>query len=217
MRKIVFVIFCTFVLVCKAQNVSVKTFEIEPFIGATLGTSSLSGYNHQVGPSLGLEGRWNLKAMPLDLGVQLYVGSAVYDNENVECKDKDVSCRTVATMFFIDYNFERGTNISPFVGLGVGVHTYNVTKASPFWGLGIGLHLYNMVDGDYNHFQGDNTTGIGISPRVGIEFFRRLRVTLIGHFGNRIYNTAGLSIGYSFGVGKKLCQNYKPRDNDDRL
>lgn len=216
MKKIVFVILCAFALFCKAQNVSVKTFEIEPFIGATLGSSNLSGYNHQVGPSVGLEGRCNLKAMPLDLGVQLYVGSAVYNNEGGESNDKDLSCRTVATMFFVDYNFQREKNVSPFVGIGLGVHTYNVTKASPFWGLGIGLHLYNMVDGNYNHFQGDNTTGIGVSPRVGIEFFRRLRLTLIGHFGNRIYNTVGLSIGYSFGVGKKLCQYYKPRYSDDK-
>ena len=187
-RIVISILICGVALLCNAQRVKVKNFELEPFIGATVATSDLPNYNNEIGPALGFEFRWNLKELPLDIGAQLYIGSAVYNGKNIGYDD-DLSCRTFASTAFIDYNFKKGTKISPFIGLGLSANTYNI------------------VEGDYDYSNSDDNNGIGICPRVGIVFLNHLRATLTGHFGSKIYNTVGFTIGYSFGAGKKISQN----------
>lgn len=186
-RVIISIFICGFALLSYAQRVQVKTFELEPFIGATFATSDLPNYDHEIGPALGFEFRWNLKELPIDLGAQLYMGCALYNSKYFGYND-DLSCRTFASTAFIDYNFKKGSKISPFIGLGLSANTYNI------------------VVGDYNESNSDDTNGIGICPRVGIVFLHHLRATLTGHFGSKIYNTIGFSIGYSFGAGKRISQ-----------
>ncbi len=50
----------------------------------------------------------------------------------------------------------------------------------------------------------NDVQGCGVVPRVGIELYRHIRITLAGHLGKKIYNTVGLTVGYTFGIGKKI-------------
>lgn len=166
-------------LTCGAQGVGVKIFEFEPFVGITYGLAGNTG-DRKLGSALGLEARWNLRSNPLDIGAQLYLGSAVsrYDGQ-------DLGCRTFAQTAFVDYNFNRGGTVSPFVGAG------------------LSLNYYDMIEGNYNDYEGDGDRGLGFAPRAGVEFSRHLRLTLTAHLGKRIYDTVGLTVGYAFGGGRK--------------
>lgn len=161
-----------------AQGREVKTFEFEPFFGATAGLHSPGSM--VIGPALGLEGRWNLRRRPIDIGAQLYVGSACSTY-----KDDDISCRIASLGAFADWNFGRGGSVAPFVGVG------------------LSFNRYDMVNGSYNDDEGDGTSGPGINPRVGVELFRHLRLTLTARIGRNIYNQGSLTIGYAFGGGLK--------------
>ena len=44
----------------------------------------------------------------------------------------------------------------------------------------------------YQHYNDTDVLGLGLVPRVGIEFFRHIRITLTGHLGKKTYNTVGL-------------------------
>lgn len=161
-----------------AQGREVKTFEFEPFLGATAGLHSPGSM--VIGPSLGLEGRWNLRRRPIDIGAQLYIGSACSTY-----KGDDISCRIASLGAFADWNFGRGSSVAPFVGVG------------------LSFNQYDMVSGSYNDDEGDGTSGPGINPRVGVELFRHLRLTLTARIGRNIYNQGSLTIGYAFGGGLK--------------
>lgn len=161
-----------------AQGREVKTFEFEPFLGATAGLHSPGSM--VIGPSLGLEGRWNLRRRSIDIGAQLYIGSACSTY-----KGDDISCRIASLGAFADWNFGRGSSVAPFVGVG------------------LSFNQYDMVSGSYNDDEGDGTSGPGINPRVGVELFRHLRLTLTARIGRNIYNQGSLTIGYAFGGGLK--------------
>lgn len=161
-----------------AQGREVKTFELEPFVGATAGLHSPGSMT--MGPAIGLEGRWNLASRPVDIGAQLYTGSACSTYRH-----DDISCRIASLGAFADWNFRRGESVSPFVGVG------------------LSANAYDMVNGDYHDGEGDGTWGVGVNPRVGVELFRHLRLTLTARIGRNIYNQASLTIGYAFGGGLK--------------
>lgn len=157
----------------------VKAFEFEPFVGVTYGLAGNVG-SHLVGPALGFEARYNLNCLPVDVGTQLYMGSAVS-----KYAGGTLSFRTFSFMSVCDYNFLLGEKVSPFVGIG------------------LGLNSYDIVQGNYPNDKTDHTMGVGLMPRVGVELFRHVRVTLNAHIGKAKYNTIGLSVGYAFGGGAK--------------
>lgn len=157
----------------------VKAFEFEPFVGVTYGLAGNVG-SHLVGPALGFEARYNLNCLPVDVGTQLYIGSAVS-----KYAGGILSFRTFSFMSVCDYNFLLGEKVSPFVGIG------------------LGMNGYDIVQGYYPGDKTDNTMGVGLMPRVGVELFRHVRVTLNAHIGKRNYNTIGLSVGYAFGGSAK--------------
>ena len=152
----------------------VKAFEFEPFVGVTYGLAGNVG-SHLVG-----EARYNLNCLPVDVGTQLYMGSAVS-----KFAGSTLSFRTFSFMSVCDYNFLLGEKVSPFVGIG------------------LGLNSYDIVLGNYPDDKTDHTMGVGLMPRVGVELFRHVRVTLNAHIGKAKYNTIGLSVGYAFGGGAK--------------
>jgi len=157
----------------------VKAFEFEPFVGATYGLAGNVG-SHKAGPAFGIEARYNFRHAPVDVGMQIYMGTALSRYQG-----GDLSCRTFSIMPVCDYNFNPGKKVSPFVGIGVGPN------------------IYDIIVGSYDNDRTDGTSNIGIMPRVGVELGRHLRFTLNAHLGKRIYNTVGLSIGYTFGGGLK--------------
>ena len=158
-----------------AQNDSyrVKKFNFVVKLGATCPLNGNDDTSNKIGPQLGLEALWNLRKLPIDLGAELYVGSAVRDY-----LESDFSNRTFSLSVVSDYNFHRGSNFAPFAGLG------------------LGLANCEQVKGSYEY---DNEgTMFCLTPRIGFVAFRHLRVTLDAHITQKNYSHAGLSIGYSF-------------------
>lgn len=165
-----------FTLHTTAQEV--KTFEFELRVGTTFPTQTFVG-SKRLGPQLGMEARWNLKRVPMDIGAEVYVGSAVRESEGW-----DMSNRTAALSAVADYNFSRGRGVSTFVGMGVGL-----------------LSRYDVIEGNYGK-EGSKVLGC-ITPRAGVELWRHLRLTLEHRFCIDGYSTVGLSVGYVFGGGIK--------------
>ena len=62
LKNILAALAATIAMSASAQN-EVKPFEVEVKVGATYPTQKYFG-DKQVGPSLGLEGRWNLSQLP---------------------------------------------------------------------------------------------------------------------------------------------------------
>ena len=170
-------ILCIFPLACYAQN-DVKRFEFEVSVGATI---SLGHYvaDNGIGPAIALEPRYNFDHSPFDIGWEIYLGTAMRHYNR-----KETSNRTFSTMCFGDYNFNRGKNISPFLGLGIGTAQCDEIEGSDE------INSY----GSNQHFI--------ISPRIGVELDRHLRITGYAKFSQKWYNLAGISIGYAFGGGK---------------
>ena len=181
MKKIFLILFYSLLCTTLANGQSVfnenviKPFEFETSLGATYGLEKYVGDNC-FGPAFALEGRYNFQKHPLDLGIEIYCGSTLrsYDGE-------DQSCRIASIMVFSDYNFNRGKRVSPFAGLGVGVASCDVVVGS-----------FGEQGGRYI-----------ISPRIGIEFLRHIRLTCYSKICMKAYNNIGLSIGYAFGGGQK--------------
>jgi opacity protein-like surface antigen len=183
MKRSLIILLNIIVLSVYGRDLPVKTFEFEPFLGATYGLSSQAGHR-DIGQASGMEGRWNIRKYPFDTGIQLYLGSAETYYKRVEY----ISCRTLSFTVIGDYNWKLGSSFSPFAGLGLGLNYYDM----------IGSELYQH----YNDTDTD-VLGLGLVPRVGIEFFRHIRITLTGHLGKKTHNTVGLALGYAFGGGKR--------------
>ena len=158
-----------------AQNDScrIKKFNFVVKIGATYPLNGNDDTSNKIGPQLGLEALWNLRKLPIDLGAELYVGSAVRDYAG-----NDVSNRTFSLSVVSDYSFHRDAKFSPFAGLG------------------LGLANCEQVLGSYGYE--DEGTMLCLTPRIGFVAFRHLRVTLDAHITQNNYSHAGISIGYSF-------------------
>ncbi|MBQ9637877.1 MAG: outer membrane beta-barrel protein [Prevotella sp.] len=156
------------------DDVQVRRFEFDTKVGATFPLDDVVG-RRLLGPQLGLEARWNMDT-PFDVGLELYMGSAVRHADH-----HSLSNRIFSLTVFGDYNFRRGQRLSPFVGLGLGTANCEI------------------IQGD----MGTEGSSTMLVPRVGIELWRHLRLTLDTRIARRGYNTVGLSVGYTFGGGKK--------------
>ena len=173
-RKLLVALALTITMGAAAQN-EVKTFEIEGKVGATYPTQKYFG-DKRVGPSLGLEARWNLRQLPIDVGAEIYAGSALRRYQGDDQSNRIFSLSVVG-----HYNFMRGTRVSPFVGLGLGTGSCDVVEGCK-----------------------DNEGGAFIvSPRVGVELFHHLRLSFDARFARKGYNTVGITIGGVIGGGRK--------------
>ena len=134
----------------KAQEV--KNFETELRVGVTEPISAW-GMERVMGPQLGIEPRWNLNGGPVDIGAEMYLGVATRQyHDGGDDAERIMSLSAVA-----HYNFNLGKTVSPFVGVGLGVA--DCTQTIGEGGL-------------------TNATALVFSPRVGVELWQHLRLTL---------------------------------------
>jgi len=157
------------------EYLEVKPFELEVKAGATYPIDKQVG-SRRPGLGLGIEARWNLRELPLDLGFEIGLSTAVSTLDGSDNSNRIYSWTAVA-----DYNFMRGH------------------KASPFVGLGLGCADCDVPEGWYSR-QG---TRLMVMPRAGVELFRHLRLTVDARIAMKGYNTVGLTVGYAFGGGLK--------------
>ena len=127
-----------------------------------------------------LWGRYNFLHKPVDMGLELYIGSTAreYDAANL-------SNRILSVSAFSDYNFRRGKKFSPFVGIGMGIASCKV------------------VQGAY----GTDAARAVVTPRLGVELLGHIRMTCYSKLCFKGYNHVGVSVGYAFGGGKKGNMN----------
>lgn len=187
MKKYLLILLSVFALHVYGQNPSQRTIELNPFVGATYGLSSEAG-SRKIGPSFGFEGRWNLKTCPIDIGLQAYLGQAI-----TSYKKLDVKCRTISLTAFGDYNWNFGRNISPFIGLGIGLNQYDIVDS--------GWYDYKYDDNDVQ--------GCGVVPRVGIELYRHIRITLEGNLVRKFIIQLDLLLVIHLGLGKRFNNDLK--------
>ena len=156
-----------------AQNddSNVKKISFVAKVGATYPLDGMDETSNKIGPQLGLEALWNLRHLPIDIGAELYIGSAVRDHDT----RGDLSNRTISLLAVSDYNFSRGSKFSPFIGVGIGVGRCEV------------------VIGDK-----EKHTRFCVAPRFGFLAFHHLRFTLDAHITKITYSHVGASVGYSF-------------------
>lgn len=160
----------------------VKRFEAEARLGATFPVGFLGHTERVSGPSMGLELRYNFRKIPLDIGLAAELTTAVY-KLNRNGRSDYQSNRTATITLFSDYNFKQGRKVNPFIGTGIGLGMNNALNDL----------LYEVNEGGTCVFV----------PRIGVELFRHLRLSLSSHISQKGYNNICFSIGYAFGGGLK--------------
>lgn len=110
-----------------------KRFEFDARFFNTFGFTNVSGTEQTL---LGLEGRYNFRRLPMDVGLN-FSYSTPFTMEPVEASPdapigKVVHLRYWAVQVVTDYNFYRWYKLTPYVGLGVGAGKSSYKKVSGF-------------------------------------------------------------------------------------
>jgi hypothetical protein len=162
---------------------AVRPFEFEAGVGAIVNAER--GNGSSLGPTVFVEARHNFRNPAFSLGLQAMLG--YWDGDHGEVFETITMPGTPANTHYEnewlwplsvtvygDYNFVRGRKVSLFGGAGVGVTTYagEAMQSSTFFTL---------------------------SPRVGVEFARRLRFTVDYKMIGSEYQTFGVGLGITFG------------------
>lgn len=159
---------------------TVRALELDFSVGLATAAKDMPIYGpSREGVDAAIELRYNFAAAPVDLGLgvslcSMYRGTSI---GNVIRSYKFVSENLLVTT---DYNFFQGRMVSPFVGFGMGVAWSDVNADnSPH-----GAHFAFM-------------------PRVGVELWRHVRVTVAYKAFEKANNHLTISLGYAFGGGKR--------------
>ncbi len=182
------------VLCCSAafaQKVEVRHLEGEIGVGGVNGVNSLSLDNCSVGPKLYAELRYNFRALPIDAGIQ---ASGSFFHRDDDSQAQRLKSKSYNVMAVADYNFRRGKNLSFFAGVGLGLGVLEMSAP-------IDIKAPNAQWDGYT--TGDGKEKLCFSPRIGVELFNHLRLTLFYVGEERANNHFGLSIGGVLGGGRK--------------
>lgn len=174
-----------------AQKVEVRRLEGEIGVGLVNGVSKLTLDGCDAGPRLYAELRYNLRILPIDVGLQF---SSAYFHRGADGQAHRLQIKSSNIMAVADYNLFRGRKISLFAGAGVGCGVLNhtapitITRPDERWS---------------GYTTGDGKAKFSVMPRFGVEFFNHLRLTLFYTGEEKANNHYGLSIGGVFGGGRK--------------
>lgn len=190
MKQILLICFLMLGFMANAQiaelEKGVRSIEVEVGGGAILGAGKLNFDKAKPGGMGFGEIRYNFRRQPIDVGVQ--VSGNVFNRSSRETGNlgfTSVNCLVVS-----DYNFRRTKNISLFTGLGLGLAWHE--NSAPI-----------TYIGETGYIIGGANKSFCFMPRVGAEFFHRLRITLnykLEEKANRHFN---ISAGIVFGGGRR--------------
>ena len=124
----------------------------------------------------GGEARNNFPGTPFDVSFQGMLGSFSRKNDNLT-----VNINGGVTVFG-DYNWRLGRRAAPFAGVGAGmvfVESRGLSTAA--------VREKTFV----------------FNPRIGVELFEHLRITLEYKWMKAPYSFLGLNVGFAFGGGRK--------------
>lgn len=164
-----------------ADNDGVGKLEGGISVGSTLPLGG--GYGGKIKPGTVLNGemRYNFANTGWDCGVMLQFNNSLRDFDMADkyFNYQDNSSDIVAVTG--DYNFRQGARINPFAGLGIGFAIQYIDN------------LQNRFE-DYH----DKAAAVFL-PRVGVELFHHVRVTLGAQISRRGFHTLDLSVGFVLG------------------
>ena len=174
-----------------AQKIEVRRLEGEIGFGLINDVNSLTLDNCATGPKLYGELRYNFRMLPIDVGLQVS-GSYFHretDNQAERLKSKSYNIMAVA-----DYNLFHGRKLSVFAGIGVGLGVLDMSYP---------IDIKNPDAHWTGYSTGDGKNKPCFSPRVGIELFNHLRLTVHYMAEEKANNHFGVSIGGVIGGGRK--------------
>ena len=172
MKRFLFVLFALLPMCSFAQEeVEVRRVEGSISLGASFFEDSFyESTAGEIGLLSSVELRYNLRSVPMDVGIM-----SVVDIRGGDCELCNGSWENNLSFLAVtDYNFRRGKRVSYFAGVGVGATFYNA-----------------------------DTTKLCFMPRVGMEFFNHLRLTMAYMAGPNAKNTLNLTLGVAIGGSRK--------------
>lgn len=182
MRKIYLVIVMAFfAIVCSAQINRVAKWEGGFYFGVTNPIGAYHNGDAKIGAMMGIDLRYNIQDSPWDFGAFLELCTAMRDFY----KDGSYAYqnnRTTVVGIVSHYNFGQGKQVNPYIGLGLGFALNDV----------VGSRVYPS-----------KSHSLAISPRIGVELLRHLRVDCHTEISRKGFHTIGLTLGLAFGGGKK--------------
>ncbi len=194
-------IICAALLICANSIVAmaqskVKSLEGEiAFVGVKASRNMIFDQSR---PGIGATGelRYNFRSLPVDIGIQgrgqIWDRRSLSESTSDEYKfaGEKMNYMSANVLLVSDYNFRQGESVSFFIGAGVGMAFFEENSSLKR----VAYSTY-VSDGGSNSFC--------FMPRVGAEFFNRLRLTLFYQFEDKANECFGLQIGLSIGGGSK--------------
>lgn len=190
-----------FLLIVILATINLHAQEIQPFEAEISGwitypTSTwedhsgtvITDNDNKIGLEFGVEGRYNFRHSPLDVGLRIdysaahrkAIGSSASQSGSgisFNYDDATAKWRVVSIVAMADYNFPEQDRTSFFIGAGLG---------------------YDSLDENHSDRDGWGSALVFI-PRIGIEVHRFVRLTLDAHITKSYYNTVGLNVGLVLG------------------
>lgn len=165
---------CLLALPGKAQE-PVRNVEFEMGFGGGIATRlGKTGGSYE----FKMELRCNLSRSHWDLGMYFATGGTEEGTPYSEFNNTHLDEVTTYMLPVIDYNWRRGKNVSYFIGGGLGMYTSRIN--------------------------GYTDAGMCFMPRIGAEFFNRLRLTADYKWNLQgTYDYLNFSVGFVFGGGRK--------------
>ena len=169
---------------------SIRSIEVEVGGGMVFGADKLNFDKNRIGATFYAEGRYNLQRLPVDVGLQV-AGSIFYrDSDNAG----DLEFRTWNVLAVSDYNFRMCKKVSFFAGLGLGYAALDTSAP---------IRFDNSTPNWAGFSTGDKTGSFCFMPRVGAEFFHRLRLTFDYKLQEKANRHFDLTVGFVFGGGRR--------------
>jgi hypothetical protein len=164
-----------------------KSFAVEPYIGLSMPVRNIGGSDVKeiAGINAGIEARYIIESVPLSVGADLFMTTAARQMAKAEGGHSSNSQRMAGAAAVCEYGFMRGNPVSFYIGTGLGIAQRETIQSGFDNGIGI-----------------CSTYGPVVSPRVGMELWNHLRLSLEGRFSQRDFNVVAFRLGFAFGGGK---------------
>ena len=157
----------------------VQPFEVELGGGMTVPIDDrYSGADRLIGPTFDLEMRYNFSGTPWACGMFVAMDWASWNQDSQIYNPYSHHNRTLRIGFLGEYNLRQGKRVNPFASMGIGV--------------------------GFSDNIGDTATDPSRTlpvfvPKVGVEFYRWLRVNAFFQISQKGYNVFGLTVGFTLG------------------
>ncbi len=175
-----------------AQRINVGKVEGEIGIGTTFASSTLNLDRNLIGAKFFGELRYNFKQANVDLG--LHLSGTIFHREADLILGQRLKSKSYSVMAVSNYHFWRGSKASLFVGAGLGYVRLNMTTPVS----------YDNSKPNYSSFiTGDAANRVGFMPRVGVELFNHLRLTLSYTLVEKAHNHFSIGLSGVIGGGKR--------------